>query len=210
MAMSAAILSHGTFPAVRCGEAGKGPKFQAEWIGQQHPERESLQGFIADVFFKTYSAEVHHFCDTLVGCRDKDGHWVAALGFSLARDGRTFLEQYLDAPLEGEIASRTNFPVSRHRIVEAGNLAATHAGAAREMIVCLTGHLHRQGLDWVAFTATRGILNTFARLRLKPMVLANADPGRLPDAGNSWGSYYDTKPQVMFCDIGAGYAQLVE
>jgi len=65
-------------------------------------------------------------------------------------------------------------------------------------------------MQWVAFTATRGVLNSFIRLRLKPVVIAPAEPARLPDAGKSWGSYYATKPQVMFGDIRSGYAQLAE
>lgn len=210
MTMPAATLGYRTPSAVSCSGTGKHSGFQMEWIGLQHRERTDLQDFIADAFFKMYGAEVRHFCDTLVGCRNSNGQWVAALGFSLARDGTTFLEQYLDAPLESAIASRTGSLIARHQIAEVGNLATVHAGAARELIVCMTHYLHRQGLAWVAFTATRSLLNSFSRLRLDPVVLADADPRRLPDAGKSWGSYYATKPQVMFGDIRSGYAQLAE
>lgn len=178
------------------------------WISRDHPERESLQDFIAAAFFKTYGAHVRNFCDILVGCKDANGVWIAALGFTLAKNGRTFLEQYLDAPLENEIAAHVRVPVSRGHIVEVGNLASTHVGAARELIICMTRYLHQQGLSWVAFTATAGLLNSFTRLRLNPSVLTLADPGRLPDGGKSWGSYYETKPRVMFGDIRSGYAQL--
>lgn len=210
MAMPPALLCHRLPSAVPGGDEQSDPVYQMEWVGPQHPERAALQDFIADTFFKMYGAQVRQFCCTLVGCRDRQGRWAAALGFSLARDGRTFLEQYLDAPLEIEIAARTSMPVSRHHIVEVGNLAAAHAGAARELIVCMTRYLHQQGMIWVAFTATRGLLNSFTRLRLKPVALAVADPRRLPDGGKSWGSYYDTKPQVMFGDIRSGYAQLAK
>jgi hypothetical protein len=178
------------------------------WITRDHPERESLQDFIATSFFNTYGAHVRNFCDILVGCKNADGQWIAALGFSLAKNGQTFLEQYLDAPLENEIAAHVRIPVSRAHIVEVGNLASTHVGAARELIICMTKYLHQQGLIWVVFTATQGLLNSFVRLRLNPNVLTVADPGRLPDGGKSWGSYYETKPRVMFGDIRAGYAQL--
>lgn len=208
MAKPPAVLCH-SFPSVTVGvEERESPLYQMEWVGARHPERASLQSFIAETFFKTYGAEVQQFSRTLVGCRDGNGQWVAALGFSFARDGNTFLEQYLDAPLECEIAARTCAPVGRHQIVEVGNLAATHVGAARELIVCMTRYLHQQGMIWVAFTATRALLNSFTRLRLKPTALAVADPRRLPDGGKSWGSYYDTNPQVMFGDIRSGYAQL--
>jgi hypothetical protein len=187
-----------------------GADYRFELVNRHHPERASLQAFIGSSFLNVYGAHVSHFCDTLVGCRNQDGLWVTALGFSFAKDGATFLEQYLDAPLEAEIASRIGAQVSRQHIVEVGNLAATDAGAARKLIVSMTRYLYRQGMIWVAFTATRGLLNSFTRLRLKPTVLAEADPCRLSDGGKSWGSYYATKPQVMFGDIRSGYAQLVE
>lgn len=181
---------------------------QTVWVHKDHPDRESLQNFIAGSFFKTYGARVRYFCETLVGCKDADGEWVAALGFSLAKNGKTFLEQYLDAPLENEIAAHVKIPICRTHIVEVGNLAATHVGAGRELIICMTRYLHQQGLSWVAFTATAGLLNSFIRLRLNPHVLTVADPARMSDGGKSWGSYYDTKPKVMFGDIRTGYAQL--
>jgi len=210
MSMPAALLSHRPFCAVRrCNTAGTF-EHHVEWVGPQHRERASLQEFIADAFLKMHGAEVRHFCDMLVGCRNSDGQWIAALGFSLAGDGATFLEQYLNGPLESEIACRTSRIVARDQIAEVGNLAATHAGAARVLIAGMTQYLHRQGLVWVAFTATRGLLNSFTRLRLEPTVLADADPTRLPDAGKSWGSYYETRPQVMFGDIRSGYARLAE
>lgn len=208
MTTLSAVLCHSFYPPAQETEAAGAVPYRMEWIGPQHTERASLQDYIAASFRDTYGAQVRQFSHTLVGCRDENGQWVAALGFSLARDGVTFLEQYLDAPLECEIAARTSLPVSRHQIVEVGNLAATHAGAARELIICMTRYLYQQGLVWVAFTATRGLLNSFTRLRLKPTALAVADPGRLPDGGKSWGTYYDTKPQVMFGDIRSGYAQL--
>lgn len=195
-------------------DSREGPRkdsaYRIEWVGREHHARPGLQAYIADVFCTMYGAEVRHFCDTLIGCQDQDGRWIAALGFSFAGDGVTFLEQYLDAPLEAEIASRTGAPVKRSQVVEVGNLAASHAGAARALIIRMTQYLHQQGMVWVAFTATRSLLNSFTRLRLNPVVLAEADPRRLPDAGKAWGSYYATKPQVMFGDIRSGYAQLAE
>lgn len=174
-----------------------------------HPDRPSLEAFIAATFRRTYGAELHHFCRTLVGCRNDDGQWTAALGFSLAADGPLFLEQYLDAALQEAVGERIGEPLSRQRFVEVGNLAAVHPGAARALIVSTTRLLHGQGLHWVAFTATTSLLNSFARLRLQPQVLADADPSRLPDAGRHWGTYYDSNPQVMFGDIRYGHAKLL-
>ena len=179
-----------------------------ELVAPDHPERASLEAFIAAEFARVYGATLQHFCHTLAGCRDSAGCWVAALGYTLASEGPLFLEQYLDAPVETGISTCTGRPVARTGIVEVGNLASTDAGAARALIVAMTHQLHCQGLVWVTFTATRALLNSFARLRLAPSVLADADPARLGQAQGAWGSYYATHPQVMFGNIGFGHDQL--
>ncbi len=170
--------------------------------------RAGLEAFIADSFRASYGAEVSHFSDVLLGVRDKDGCWMAALGYTPAALGPLFLEHYLDAPVEAAISAHAHSPVDRATIVEVGNLAAHHPGAARSLIVSTTHLLNSLGLRWVVFTATASLLNSFSRLRLQPHELAPADPTRLPDGGQRWGTYYDTQPKVMFGDIHYGYTQL--
>lgn len=184
------------------------PSYRIETVPRGDRRRAGLEAFIAATFLASYGAHLLHFSDTLIGCRGDGGPWIAALGYTLAASGPTFLEQYLDAPLEREIAARSGEPVERSDIVEVGNLAAAHAGAARALIVRTTHLLHGLGLRWVAFTATPSLLNSFSRLRLKPQLLAPADPARLPDAGRHWGTYYETHPHVMFGDIRYGHDQL--
>ena len=182
--------------------------YKLEWVTKQHPERESLQSFIATTFYKTYGADVHHFSDILVGCKDAQGQWLAALGFSELTDKKSFVEQYLDAPLEINIEAQVKEHTARQQIVEVGNLAAVHAGAGRALIINMTRFLHEQGYKWVTFTATRTLLNSFKRLGIKLFQLAEADPSRLQDGGKNWGPYYSTQPQVMFGDIASGYEKL--
>jgi len=172
------------------------------------PGRAEIEAFIAATFLDTYGAHLSHFSDTLIASRDADGRLRAALGYSLAAAGPTFVEQYLDAPLEQEIGRRLGAPVAREQIVEVGNLAATHPGAARSLIVRTTDLLYHLGLHMVAFTATASLLNSFGRLHLQPQLLALADPARLHGAERQWGTYYDTQPQVMFGDIRYGYQKL--
>ena len=172
------------------------------------PGRPQLESFIADSVHAIYGAEVSHFSEVLLGVRGKDGHWTAALGYTPAALGPLFLEHYLDAPVEAAISAHTRSPVERATIVEVGNLAAHHPGAARSLIVSTTQLLNSLSLRWVVFTATVSLLNSFSRLRLQPHVLAAADPARLPDGGQRWGSYYNTQPKVMFGDIHYGYSQL--
>jgi len=181
---------------------------QLERFGVGDPGRDGIEAFIAATFRAAYGARISHFCDVLVGCRGADGAWAAALGYSLAQDAPLFLEHYLDVPIETAIGDRLGQPVARARIVEVGNLAALHPGAARALIVRTTGLLHGMGLHLVAFTATASLLNSFGRLSLRPHSLAPANPARLPGAGHAWGTYYATQPHVMFGDIRYGHEKL--
>jgi len=175
-----------------------------EPIHRTHPHRDSCEDFIAARFQRAYGARVAHFSPYLLGIRDALARWRAASGYTPA-DGRTlFLEQYLDAPIEVELARCRGRPVARDSIVEVGNLAAVSPGMARTLIPLLARHLDRLGYAWVVFTATRELRNTFARLGLRSLGLATADPARLADGGANWGSYYANDPIVMAGKIGHG------
>lgn len=183
--------------------------FRLKVLSDETPQREGLQAFIADHFCRHHGAQVNHFGQHLLGCRDAQGQWSAALGFSDASARPLFLEQYLDnTPIEQAIAVHTGQVVRRSQIVEVGNLAARHAGSARLLIAHATRHLHELGYRWVCFTATTSLLNSFDRLNLHPTVIAQADPAKLPDGGRTWGRYYDTHPQVMIGHIASGHAKL--
>ena len=89
-------------------------------------------------------------------------------------------------------------PVRRDEVVEVGNLASKSPGAAREMIGAMRAHLRRAGFEWVTFTATRELRNTFVRLGLDLHVLCAADPRRVPGGGAGWGRYYAHDPVIVF------------
>jgi hypothetical protein len=162
-----------------------------------HPERSACEGFIAARFQRAHGARIGHFSPHLLGVRDALGRWRAASGYTPADGRRLFLEQYLDAPVEEVLARHRGRPIDRHGIVEVGNLAAASTGMARALIPLLAGHLERLGYEWVVFTATRELRNTFARLGLQPVALAPADPARLLARDVDWGRYYDNDPVVM-------------
>jgi len=173
-------------------------------IHRTHPHRDSCESFIAARFQRAYGARVRHFSPHLLGIRDALARWRAVSGYTPA-DGQTlFLEQYLDASIEVELALRTGHPVARESIVEIGNLAVASPGMARLLIPLFARHLHRLGYQWVVFTATRELRNTFARLGLKPLAIAAADPARLADGDGNWGSYYANEPIVMAGKISHG------
>ena len=173
-----------------------------------HPARAGLQRFIADGFARVYGARITHFAEHLIGLPDARGGWSAAAGYTLAAKSRLFVEQYLNRPAEEEIGACLGVAIERSQIVEVGNFAACTPGAARRVIARMTVLLHGLNRSWVVFTSTRSLLNSFVRLGIAPIVLARADPMRLPDAGENWGTYYATEPQVMTANIPLGLIHL--
>ena len=173
-----------------------------------HPDRQSIERFIADNYARAYGARIAHFAEQLVGLPDAASGWSAAVGYTLAARTPLFVEQYLDQPIEDAIAACLGAEIERSQVVEVGNLAARTPGAARQVILAMAALLHRLGRTWVVFTSTRSLLNSFARMRIEPIVLASADPTRLPDGGRSWGTYYATGPLVMTANIPLGFIHL--
>lgn len=169
----------------------------------------AVEAFIRERFAARYGARVRHFMPTLLQLEDDSGRRHGAVGVRSAARESLFLERYLDRPVEAEIARWSGFAPARERIVEVGNLAAQGAGHARLLIVALTSLLVAQGFDWVVFTGTPEVLNSFSRLDLGPLALGEADPARMGDELADWGSYYDSHPRVMAGNIRCGHERLL-
>ena len=99
------------------------------------PGREELEQFIHARFACAHHADVQHYLPELLGLHDSHGRLMAAAGIRLASSGPTFIERYLDEPLEVAVTRLSASPVSRTQLVEVGNLAALSAGTARIMII---------------------------------------------------------------------------
>lgn len=168
-------------------------------------ERRRLQDFIQAVYQRAFDARIPHFLPCLAGLYQADGELVAACGLQLAGQQPLYLEQYLDQPIETLLAERRRRSVPRNGLVEIGNLATGAPGNGRLMFAAVCRQLYRQGQQWVVFTATQTLLNSFHRLHLSPITLAAADPARLgPDAAH-WGRYYQHQPRVMAGELAEGH-----
>ena len=172
-----------------------------------HLLRPALQDFVRYVFKQAHGADVSCFYPNLVGFSIND-ELSAVVGYRDGMSPRLFSEQYLDSPAHELASSRLGLAVRREEMVEVGNLAALDVGHARWIIAASTAFLAAARYRWVLFTATRPLANAFHRLGLKPLMLAAADPGRLPDSGASWGSYYKAAPAVYVGDVLAGLDKL--
>ncbi|MCY1336757.1 Thermostable hemolysin [compost metagenome] len=169
--------------------------------------RSQAEAFVHRRFLSAHGADIRQFMPELLSMRNHHGALSAVAGLRLASQGQLFLEQYLEAPAETLISQLAARPMARSQIVEVGNLASINSGNARLIIVAVTWLLHLRGLDWVVFTGAPTLINSFRRLGLEPLLLGDADPGRLGDA-QQWGTYYEQKPQVFTGSIGFGFEQL--
>jgi len=171
-------------------------------------ERAEVERFIRFRFASSFGALVDAFMPRLFSLRSETGELCGAFGLRNAAR-RLFLEQYLDFPIEHEIALRCGHIVQRRVVVEAGQFCGIYPGVVRSMIRLLTQHLHCEGFEWVAFTGTAPLQNAFSRLGLSPIDIHAADVARLPEAERSaWGSYYHHRPRVLVGHIGEGQNML--
>lgn len=163
------------------------------------PRRPALEALIQGAFERQHGARIQHFMPSLVGLWGAAGSPVGAAGLRSANQASLFLENYLDKPVEIELAAVAGEPVQRSEIVEVGNLAGVTCRAACRLVVALPPLLLSQGHRWIVFTATdtvRGVLN---RLGAPLLEIATARSERAP-RGDHWGHYYSHDPRVM-----AGY-----
>ncbi|VVM93059.1 hypothetical protein PS645_02885 [Pseudomonas fluorescens] len=170
--------------------------------------RATFEAFIQQRFRKAHGADIRHFMPELFGMHNAEGQLCAVAGVRRAHLEPLFLERYLDEPIESLISAAAEHSVDRNAIVEVGNLAASDTGSARLSIIAITYLLAMGGLEWVTFTGSIGLVNSFHRLGLEPVTLCAADPDRLGDERQHWGSYYESKPWVHFGNIRAGFVHL--
>jgi hypothetical protein len=180
---------------------------KTHFYGERDAGRETLERFIREIFKQAYGAELNAFYPNLLAFT-ADSQIRGVVGY---RDGMVkplFSEQYLDSPADRVMSIHLNQEVQRRQLVEVGNLALAGRGEVRWVIAAMTMFLYAAGYRWVLFTAVKPLYNAFQRLGLKPIQIAKPDPGRLPEGGSNWGSYYRAGPLVCAGDIEAGYEKL--
>ncbi|MDH4310708.1 MAG: thermostable hemolysin [Gammaproteobacteria bacterium] len=178
---------------VRAGEAG----------------RDDLETYVRTRFAAKHGAEVRTFMPTLISFRDRQGELRGVAGIRGADEGRLYLEQYLDRPIEERLtASLRSLPVDRggacavrrDEIVEVGNLAGASCRAAVRMVAQLPVFLMHRRYSWIVFTATGALRQILASFGAPLIELGRAEPYSVATAADSWGRYYESDPRVF-----AGY-----
>lgn len=170
----------------------------ADLVDASDSRRAEVQAYVQRKFLASYGAEIAHFLPTLLTLRCA-GSLSGVAGIAAAgTHAPLFLEHYLDAPIEIELARLGLGDTGRAGIAEIGNLVATTGGASRVVFILLASMLHRVGLQWMVFTATGSLLANLQKLGFRLHTLRAADISRLPGSDNSqWGSYYEHAPMVV-------------
>jgi len=168
--------------------------------------RNIAEKYVKDIFASHYDANIRSFMPTIITLSEEE-RLLASVSLRSGAAENILVEKYLQLPIQQEIKKYISRNVLRSDVVEVGNMVASSLGGARKLIYMLTAFLKGAGFKYVIFTATPQLLNTFNRLGLSPKFLAFADREKIkfPD---DWGSYYETKPQVVFGCVNEGYRLL--
>lgn len=165
-------------------------------VDARHPLRGSAERWIERAYKCAFDcASVRHFPHLIAICNSR-GEVAAAAGFRWARVEPLFLEHYLDEPIETVVA-QIGLDWTREEIVEIGGLAADGSGASALLFAALADHLYREGAGFAVATATRPLRRIFGLVGFKTVRIGAAVPERLPDAGKSWGRYYEYDPVIV-------------
>lgn len=172
------------------------PKF--ELLSELSQNRREVEQYIGHKFDSSYGAKLEHYLPLFLTLRCGQ-NLSASAGMSLGSETpKFFLEQYLDAPIESELAQLCDESIRRDKLVEIGNLVATSRVASRLMFIVLASVLRQANFDWMVFTATKPLLHSLRKLGFETIVISEARPARLDIRSNAdWGSYYDNQPKVV-------------
>ena len=110
-------------------------------------------------------------------------------------DEAFFSQQYLDVPVGDLLSQRTGLDVAPQAILEVGGLACSTPFAAYPTLRAVFQWGRERGIIWGLFTATAEVRRMILRAKIKPIVLARAQPSRVTDP-EQWGNYYDHDPWV--------------
>jgi hypothetical protein len=169
------------------------------------PSRADLEACIAETFARHYDARIEHFLPFLLSLQLSSEPGAVA-GLRPAAHSPLFLEQYLEGPVEQAVAGAFGTPVERAGIIEVGNLASVTPGSAALLFGLLPILLHEAGIRWVVCTATPQVQSMLDRLDFSTRRICAADAEVLGDSKADWGSYYDSRPEVIAGDVEGAIA----
>ena len=178
-------------------------------IDQLHPLRSEVEHYIASRYTIAFNANITEFMPTFLGVYSSQGDLLSVCGYRVASQEPLFLEQYLPNPAEKVMENQFLQPINRSNLIEFGQLASFSKGISPMHFLLMAQHLSEQGFEWCIFTATDPLYAMMVRLGLQPSILSTADESKIPNAQETWGTYYHTAPRVSAGNLKLGLAQLI-
>lgn len=167
-------------------------------VHQTHANRQEVEAFIAEVFYRAYGAKVKNFMPKLIALRDENYQLMAAFGMREASVSPLFLEQYIDEPIEALIEKTQGLKIQRADITEIGNLAVVNPRNAGILISHVIEHSINAGVQLCVATAHHTLQNGLVKGGCDVFPIHAVDVKRLPVLEQAdWGSYYNNQPQII-------------
>lgn len=186
-------------------QSGCDTKALLQLVKPSDVQRSSIEHFIAAGFAKAYQADVHSFMPNLLGV-SRAGEWQAVLGLRCAARGdiknNLFIEHYLSSPVEQQLAAHGMHSDRRH-LIEIGHLYASNRQSLLQLFVLMAYALDQLHYRYLLCAATSQVRSILSRHGIELTRLGDAKAEALGEQAASWGSYYDTNPQVCVMDLAA-------
>lgn len=176
-------------------------------IDSHHPRWQEAIDYIALRYCEAFSAHVNHFMPRFMALSD-DEKILAVCGIRSGNEGELFLEQYLDDNVETVLSQVFSSHITRDKLIEFGQLASFTQGMSTEHFYLMASTLVEQGFEWCIFTATDPLFRLMKRLGLTPTIITEADPNRIYNAKQVWGTYYEHHPRILAGNLKQGLARL--
>jgi hypothetical protein len=171
--------------------------------------RPVIEKRIVDAYQEKFSARLVHFMPSLVSAKLPGQEAHLAFGLRAANEHSLYLENYLSAPVQRELARVNNTPVSRASIVEIGNLAFSDTSNIVDDLISVAYYCYSLGYRYVVCTATRMLRLVFLKAGIKPLYMGEANLEDVPYDGTHWGGYYEASPQIIGGNVLMGIQHLL-
>ncbi len=181
--------------------------FKLEIVDRTHSQREAIESYISARYSVAFDAHLDAFMPTFMAL--VEGEEIRSLcGVRVASEEPLFLEQYLDLSADTLLSHVYGAKVERCELIEFGQLASFSKGFSAVHFLLMTEYLVHSGYEWCIFTATDPLYAMMSRLGLETVTLAQADPSRIANAADIWGSYYQHQPRIVAGNLKYGLCHL--
>ncbi len=188
-------------------DARQSHPFKLEIVDRTHSQRKEVEHYISARYSLAFDAHLDAFMPTFMALVEEE-EIRSLCGFRVASEEPLFLEQYLDLSADTLLSHVYGNQVNRGELIEFGQLASFSKGFSAVHFLLMTEFLVQSGYEWCIFTATDPLYAMMSRLGLETVTLAQADPSRVPNATEIWGSYYQYQPRIVAGNLKQGLHHL--